>query len=260
MLNVFALDPEIIRDREQFRYCTEHCHPSKGRLIADLPPGSWLATTEEYLNQLNDRPKERKRSKRTLEKMRSQLVKRPGTNWNLHESSWLTNTENEHRREPFSLIISPDYDEPDDQDLKYPPSELDSEVNAWNTPSGVQINRSPKKFVEAILPMLRLAKEINFVDRGFNIKDNRYTINYQQIIEKLAIYHNSSSFPKELIIHCCPEKAPTRKYFEDGLKKHYAHLIPTERSIKVSYGKQKSYHHEELILSTIAMFYLTIAA
>ncbi len=235
MLNVFALDPKIIRDREQFRYCTEHCHPSKGRLIADLPLGSWLAITEEYLNQLKERPKERKRSKRTLEKMRSQLVKRPGTNWNFHEPSWLTNTENEHRREPFSLVISPDYGEPDDQELKYPPSELDSEVNAWNTPSGVQINRSPKKFVKVILPMLRLAKEINFVDRSFNIDANSlYTRNYQQIIKELAIYHNSfSSFPEKLKIHCCPDNAPKREYFEDGLKERYAHLIPTGKSIKV---------------------------
>ena len=237
MLNVFAIDPKIGLDPEQFRSCILHCHPSNGRLIADLPPGSWSAETAECISQLADLlPKRRARLMRTLEKVRTQLVDRPRTNWDWLELSWIVNTENEHRREPFSLIISPDYEEPDDQELNYPPSELYPEVSAWNTPSGVQIKRSPGEFVKTILPMLRLAKRIHFVDRSFNIDNNRYIINYQQIIKKLAKYHNpSSSFPEELIIHCCPKEAeaPSREHFEKGLKKFYAHLIPTERSIKV---------------------------
>ena len=236
MLNVFAIDPKIGRDPEQFLSCMVHCHPSNGRLIANLPPRSWSAETAECIKQLDDLlPKKRTRLMRTLEKVRTQLVDRPGTSWDWLEPSWIDNTENEHQREPFSLIISPDYDEPDDEKLNYPPSELYPEVSAWNTPSGVQINRSPGEFVKAILPMLRLAKRINFVDRSFNIDANSlYTKNYQQIIKKLAKYHNSSSsFPEELIIHCCPDRAPARNYFEDGLKKHYAHLIPEGKSIKV---------------------------
>ena len=236
MLNVFALDPKIGRDLDQFRYCTEHCHPSKGRLIAYLPPGGWSVETAECINQLDDlRPVKRKQLKRTLEKVRAQLVDRPGTNWNYLESSWITNTENEHRREPFSLIVSPDYDAADDEDRKYPPSELDSEVSAWNTSNGVQIKRSPGEFAKAILPMLRLAKEIHFVDRFFSVETgSSYTKNYQQIIEDLAKYHNLFySFPS-LVIHCCPEdkEVPTSDYF-NGLKRHYAPLIPQEKSIKV---------------------------
>ena len=237
MLNVFALDPKIGRDLDQFRYCTEHCHPSKWRLIADLPPGGWSVETYEFLNQLDNlRPKRKLQLKRKLERVRKQLVDRLGTNWDYLESSWITNTENEHRREPFSLIVSPDYDEADDEGRKYPPSELDDEVSAWNTHSGDLINRSPGEFVKAILPMLRLAKEIHFVDRFFNIDDDSlYISNYQQIIKDLAKYHNpSSSFPS-LVIHCCPndKEVLTSDYFEDGLKKHYAPLIPQGKSIKV---------------------------
>jgi len=237
MLNVFALDPKIGRDLDQFRYCTEHCHPSKWRLIADLPPGGWSVETYEFLNQLDNlRPKRKLQLKRKLERVRKQLVDRPGTNWDYLEPSWITNTENEHRREPFSLIVSPDYDEADDEGRKYPPSELDDEVSAWNTHSGDLINRSPGEFVKAILPMLRLAKEIHFVDRFFNIDDDSlYTRNYQQIIKKLAKYHNPfDSFPS-LVIHCCPkaDKVPTSDYFKNGLKRHYAHLIPQGKSIKV---------------------------
>lgn len=235
MLNVFALDPKIGRDLDQFRYCTEHCHPSKGRLIADLPPGGWSVETYEFLNQLDNlRPKRKLQLKRKLERVRKQLVDRPGTNWDYLEPSWITNTENEHRREPFSLIISPDYDEADDEGRKYPPSELDDEVSAWNTPNGVQIKRRPREFVKAILPMLRLAKEIHFVDRYFNVEmGSSYTENYKQIIEDLAKYHNPFySFPS-LVIHCCPKDKKDLTNFENKLKDHYAPLIPQEKPIKV---------------------------
>lgn len=237
MLNVFAIEPKIGRDLDQFRYCTEHCHPLQGRLIADLPPGGWSVETAECIDQLDNlRPVKRKQLKRTLEKVRAQLVDRPGTNWDYLESSWVTNAENEHRREPFSLIVSPDYDEADDENRKYPPSELNNEVSAWNTPNGVQIKRSPGEFAKAILPMLRLAREIHFVDRFFNVKaGSLYTENYRQIIEDLAKYHNPFySFPS-LVIHCCPndKKVPTSDYFKDDLNKHYAPLIPQGKSIKV---------------------------
>ena len=237
MLSVFALDPKIGLNIDQFLRCTEHCHPSQGRLIADLPPGLWLVETSEIINQSENRPIRKRRLKRILDKMRAQLVDRPGTDWDFLESSWITNTEKEHQRDPFSLIISPDYNNADDQELKYPPSELDSEVKAWNTPNGISITRSPRDFVKAILPMLRLAKEIHFVDRYFNVEGNSlYTQNYKQIIDDLAKYHNSfSSFPS-LTIHCCPELENYGNYlhnFGESLNEYYALSIPTGKSIKV---------------------------
>lgn len=245
MLNVFAIDPEIIRDGEQFRYCTQHCHPSNGRLIADLPPGLWSVMTYEIIKELGLRSKEEKKLKRRLHRVvEEQLIERLGTKWDFLESSWITNAENEHRRDPFSLIISPDYDEADDKELKYPPSELDHEVNTWNTPTGTEITRSPKDFVKAILPMLLLAEEIHFVDRFFNVLDDSlHTKSYKKIIEELAKYYNLfSSFPS-LIIHCCPKvEEDYENYlynFKFGLNEHYAPLIPTGKSIKAFLWENK---------------------
>ena len=102
-----------------------------------------------------------------------QLVHRPGTvwtDWHYDEFpglSWIIQTEREHNREPFSLIVSPEYDEVDDTGLKYHPDELDRNVEAWHTDSGVSITRSPGEFVDAILPMLQVASEIHFLDRYF---------------------------------------------------------------------------------------------
>ena len=244
MLNVFALDPEIIRDGEQFRYCTQHCHPSNGRLIADLPPGLWSVMTYEIIKELGLRSKEEKILKRRLHRVvEEQLIERLGTEWDFLESSWITNTENEHRRDPFSLIISPSYDEADDKKLKYPPSELDNEVNAWTTPTGTEITRSPEDFAIAILPMLLLAEEIHFVDRFFNaLCDSFHNKSYKKIIEDLAKYHNSfSSFPS-LTIHCCPEVENYENYlynFEYAINEYYTSLIPTGKSLNIFLWENK---------------------
>lgn len=243
MLKIFAIDPKICQNLEWFRYCTEHCHPSQGRMIADLPPGSWSLKVQTIIQQLlKDQiftPIEGARQKRRLDMVKNQLVDRSGTvwtDWYYDDSpglSWIIQTEDEHDREPFSLIVSPDYNEADNAELKYHPDELNRTVEAWNTPSGVSITRSPGEFVNAILPMLRVASNIHFLDRYFSVDANRlFTQNYTQMIRDLASY--CDSFPS-LTIHCCPDEndTPDSGYFENELNKHYAPLIPTGKSVRV---------------------------
>ena len=187
MLKIFAIDPKICQTLEWFRYCTEHCQPSQGRAIADLPYNQWYENAFAIIQDLKLSPLEEKSLKRRLDLVRAQLVHRPGT----------------------------------------------KTVEAWNTPSGLAITRSPGEFVNAILPMLRVASNIHFLDRYFSVDANRlFTQNYTQIIQDLASY--CDSFPS-LTIHCCPDEndIPDSGYFEDELNKHYAPLIPIGKSVKV---------------------------
>ena len=78
-----------------------------------------------------------------------------------------------------------------------------------------------------------LLQNIHFLDRYFNVDSNSsFTQNYTQIIQDLASY--CDPFPS-LIIHCCPDEndTPDLDYFENELNKHYAHLIPTGKSVMV---------------------------
>ena len=239
MLKIFAIDPKICQTLEWFRYCTEHCQPSQGRAIADLPYNQWYENAFAIIQDLKLSPLEEKSLKRRLDLVRAQLVHRPGTAWtdwyydDFSQFSWITEIEKEHQRERFSAVISPDYAGADDTELNYHPDELNRTVEAWNTPSGVSITRSPGEFVNAILPMLRVASNIHFLDRYFSVDANRlFTQNYTQIIQDLASY--CDSFPS-LTIHCCPDEndIPDSGYFEDELNKHYAPLIPIGKSVKV---------------------------
>ena len=211
MLSVFAIDPKICRNLEWFRYCTEHCQPSKGRVIADFPPGWWYQNAKSIIDQLvqelNLPPIKSQSLKNDLKMVGNQLVDRPGTVWtnwyyDSSQSSWIAEIEKEHRRDLFAAIVSPEYEESDDERRKYHPDELNRTVTAWNTPSGIAITRSPGEFVEAILPMLRLALKIHFVDGYFDVIDSSHTKNYKQIVEDLAKHRNTPDYPfPSLTIH-----------------------------------------------------------
>ncbi len=248
MLSIFAIDPEICRNLEWFRYCTEHCHPSQGRVIADLPYGQWYKNAKPIFDQLVqelDLPTIKAQGlKDRLNMVRGQLVDRPGTVWtdwyydDFSQFSWITEIEKEHRREPFSAVVSPEYEEADaeradDERRKYHPDELNRNVKAWNTPSGIAITRSPGDFVKAILPMLRIAENIHFIDRYFNVdSDSLFTRNYKKIIKDLAQQYDTTDYPfPSLTIHCCPDVP--EKINENSLKQHYTHLIPIGESVKV---------------------------
>ena len=209
--------------------------------MVDLPYGQWYQNAEQIiLGQADGLPPVKRRGlKERLNKVKAQLVARPGTAWtdwyddDFSQFSWLAETRREHQREPFSLVVSPDCDGVDDDRQEYHPDDLDITVPAWNTPSGVSITRSPGEFVDAILPMLRLAKHIHCIDRYFSVDANSpHTQNYKRIIEDLTSY--CDSFPS-LTIHCCPgERAvPKKKHFKNELSKHYAPLIPKGKSMAV---------------------------
>ena len=132
MLNIFAIDPEICRNQEWFRYCTEHCHPSQGRVIVDLPHGQWYENAKSIIDQLvqelNLPPVKAQSLKNYLKMVQDQLVDRPGTVWtdwyygDFSQFSWITEIEKEHQREPFSFsaIVSPEYEEADDERREVP--------------------------------------------------------------------------------------------------------------------------------------------
>ena len=241
MLKIFAIDPKICGNLDWFKYCTEHCRPSQGRVMVDLPYGQWYRNAEQIIDQLaQDRqlpPIKERGLKARLKMVKDQLVDRPRSGWtnwyddDFSRFSWLIETRKEHQREPFSLVVSPDCDGVDDVRQEYHPDELDRTVRDWNTPSGVSITRSPGEFVTAILPMLRLATTIHFLDRYFSVDTNSsYTQNYKRIIEELASY--CDSFPS-LTIHCCPDAMPDQTYFENELHEHYAPSIPKGKSVAV---------------------------
>lgn len=234
MLSIFAIDPQICKNLEWFRYCTEHCQPSLGRAIADLPPGEWLRKSLDYINVLvgdgEMGPVKGQSLKRRMDGVRDRLIDRPGTYWDYMEERWIANAENEHRREPFAAVVSPDYDDADATDHQYHPNELNETASDWNTQTGKEIKRTRGQFVDAVMPVLEVASDIQFLDRGFGVDSNSlYTWNYRRIIQRLAA--SSDTFPA-ITVHCCPRDAVSTDYFRTELESIYAQHIPAGKTLK----------------------------
>jgi hypothetical protein len=227
MLHVFAIDPAVCTDMNWSRYCLEHCKPSSGRAIADLPPGCWTQKSLDKIMDLSLGPVKIKSLKRRLEKAKYYLVYRPHTSWDFGNEEWGTQAILEHKREPFSAIVSPE----DNNDYILHPDNVDESNPMWDTPTGKRITRSSGVLVKTIMPSLVVAEEIHFIDRGFNVDDNSlYTKNYTEIINRLA--EKVETFPN-MVIHCCPISQDPVNQFESELKRLYRPIIPSGSQLTV---------------------------
>lgn len=74
-------------------------------------------------------------------------------------------------------------------------------MTAWNTPSGLNITRSPLEFSNVILPMLRVASEVHFLDRGFNVDGNSL---YWQVDDEVNQGRGAHPFHNRYVLsnHC----------------------------------------------------------
>ncbi len=233
MLSIFALDPAIGGSFQSLRYCIEHCGSSKGRGIADLPPRQWCdavrqaidsAVSESELGSVRGQS-----MKRWLGRVRGRLVDRAGTDWDYAIESWVTNTLREHRRKPFSAIVSHEFTATDEVAGCYNPDELHEGVPTWETPCGCDITRSPGAFVDAVVPVVVVSSEVHFVDRGFSVDaDALHTRNYQEILRRLN--DEADVFPA-VTIHCCPDAGIAADYFSARLTELYADIIPAGKNI-----------------------------
>ena len=233
MLSIFAIDPQICLNLEWFRYCVEHCQASRGRAIADLPPGEWcrraLTWIEEAIASASMGPVRGQSVKRRLEVARDRLVHRPGTWWDYGEPSWVWNAEQEHAREPFAAVVSTEYPEGSNSDHKYHPNDLGEDVPDWETESGAEISRSPLEFSKRILPALVVASEVHILDPYFSVDANSlFTKNYQELLSDLAA--SCDPFPK-LTIHCCPEDDVDVGYFDREFRRLYEKMVPEGGSL-----------------------------
>ena len=206
MLHYFALDPAICRNLNDFRYCTEHCHPSRGRVIADLPPGQWVSSCAEEIQEAlaasELQPIKAQSLKRRLSKLRHRILCRPGDGWSYSEN-WLDDALEEHLKRPYAALVSPKLSGQAKPGC-FHPDELDEETKEWRTPYSLEITRSPGDFAAAIVPLLIPAKKVHFIDKGFSVDEDRnYISSLAEIVD--GIVAAREPFP-EIIFHFCPDK------------------------------------------------------
>lgn len=168
-----AVDPTAIRSWRDFQLVWSKAGFGKGRLIAGFPEKGpdkerkeqgWAWRVLESIKEHEVGSSIRVRT--SLEaNAKFKLIKR-GRTFD-HDEPWRTNADKEHRRLPFSALIEAEATcdgcrcTLDDFEGEHCPSCLRDDQHVMTLP------KQPADLAEGIIPMLRCAKELRFVDPYF---------------------------------------------------------------------------------------------
>jgi hypothetical protein len=207
MLHEVAVDPNVMAVFENCRFIYGNCGVSKGRLIS-LYPRKWKKKVHEEARAFDANSEMKlKRVVEMLNKIDSKTIERRGESFD-PTKPWIENAEESHEKKPFKAIVA----------NKSRPGtapvingfDMTGDEDCWH----VEIDQSiPRKTIEmgkAAEPLLKISKEIIFVDQNFNLEE--------RFINPLKIF----------ITHACKGESLIRM----GLHLGFKYQSPNESAFK----------------------------
>lgn len=161
MVYEYALEPSLLGSWQRFRYLTERFGVSHGRLISRYPK-RWKALVYEALGACSDLDK--KRIEERLVRLDDRMVTR-AHEWDTTRD-WLSNAELEHARRSFHAILA--ITNPRGSGAVLLADDLDEGTPRWNVSRGIAVSREASALADAIAPLLRIARNIVFIDPHFD--------------------------------------------------------------------------------------------
>lgn len=177
MIHEYALEPELVaswHDLLKYRFFLEMFGFGSGRVVSRYPKKwtklVWDAFETDFGKTAS--PVDRSRMGKLLKQITKPVVKRPGCLWDATHD-WLTNSESEHTRKPFHVILA--RNNPRHHISVVRESEvLEDTSESWDAPSTVTVPRNAEEMANCVAPMLRCATKILFVDPNFRANRERF--------------------------------------------------------------------------------------
>ena len=167
MLYEYALEPELINNWKDFRYFTEKFGVSKCRLISRYPK-RWKKMVYDNLYTCGEI--ERKRIEEKLRLIDDRFLIRQHE-WD-NEENWLSNAMKEHNRRPFRAILAKTNS--NQQEFVLEGDNIDETHPLWNVCTTHIVQRNAISMAGYVAPLLRISKEILFIDPHFGPENLRY--------------------------------------------------------------------------------------
>lgn len=161
MIYELAVEPGMLNTWERFRYVTEKFGISNGRLISRYPK-RWKALVYESLKDAT--ALERKRIEVKLQNIDDKMQSRTHE-WDTG-LDWLLNAETEHGKRPFHAILATSNARRHRDVIAY--SDLDESVAPWKVEREKVVQRSASALAAEVAPLLRIARDIVFIDKHFD--------------------------------------------------------------------------------------------
>jgi hypothetical protein len=225
MLFEYAVEPRAIGSSwHNFRYLIEKFGFDRGRLISQFPK-AWFR--DVYAASATMKPVERKRIEESLTRARQSKVIRSGRAYDPALGNWLQNAVAQQATAPFHAIVAEENPANlagvvlvDDADEAHP---LMASTHTWG------VERVGATLAQAMALLLRSARTILFVDRFFDIADERYKETLKACLDACATTGvNSAHFE----IHFCDhESRPPPEIIEREARKWLRGVLPAGTSI-----------------------------
>jgi len=205
LLVEYAIEPEALSSWESFRYISDQCGISKGRLISEFP-NDWCKAVLHAT--IDFKPIARSKVIIALKRLKTNALINMYRDFDT-EKDWQSNAIESNKKFPFHAIIAQN---PKSSMLLNIES-LDESDPKWNVPRELPVLRKADDLALASSYLLMMAKETIFIDPYFSPDDFRC----RNSLEKFL---NNISFPiRRFEFHIAKRTSGSAEHFEDMLKR-----------------------------------------
>ena len=175
MIYEFAVDPAVAagwHDRHAYRFFKGSFGLGKKRILAQYPGTKWKQMVmREFHEMFRDRdPVAKQNAKLKLDALLRHLTEASSNRNRPCPGPWVDGALAEHQRRRFQgILVHSAGDEP-----FIDASTLDDDDPSWN-PAEIRVDRSAFAITRALMPMLRHARKLIFIDPYIEPGDDRYS-------------------------------------------------------------------------------------
>jgi hypothetical protein len=229
MLYEYALEPALLNNWKDFRYFTERFGVSRGRMIARYP-NRWKRLVYESLANCGEI--ERKRIEEGLSRLDDRLLTRH-CEWNTR-LDWLANAEAEHLHRPFHAILAKA--SPNLRDFVLDGDSVDETHPLWNVGTTRAISQTARDMAACVALLLRVSKQIMFIDPHFRPQDLRYRRTLEAFLSAVLEKRNGM-LPTCIKIHTGDSLGSD--YFKTECQQRLPSLIPEGIQVHIVRWREK---------------------
>jgi hypothetical protein len=185
MLHEFAIDPRVLSRWQTYSHIVHDCGVENGRLISDFPNRWRKMVLEACRDNTECSERELKKIEFDLQHRAPAKLVAGGRRYDFNDADWLGQAEREDKNRPFRAIVSSA--NPRTHKKVLVSSELDKEEETpWRVSRSCSIPREPSRLAAIAEPLLKISREVRFVDPHFDPEKRRYQESHRAFLECLS--------------------------------------------------------------------------
>lgn len=254
MLYEYAVEPKAIgASWESFRYLISLFGFERGRLISRFPK-TWERQVIETAQASGITDIKLQSLKNHLRKAKTGALVRSGRHYDPGTGDWLNNAIRQHALDPFRAIIASENRGDKDFILAVDKTgEINDDSPLMMASSTGEVSRTGKALADAMSLLLKSAKEVRFIDRFFNLEDERYKETLQECFSVIS-KRQLADMSCEIHWHDHETERPSINYVEKNAGAWLADIMPEGLSIKLFVWQEKekgSDFHARFLLTEV---------